>query len=288
MKNQTFGIELEMRHISRSDAAAVLAAHFGTRVSHTGGGYDTREIPDGTGRVWKVVKDASIADDWDHQTEVVSPIGHWEDIETVQALVRELKAAGAEAHASCGIHVHVGLGEHTPKTLRNLVNIVNAKEDLLTMALEIRPERRRQWCRPVDPDFLRRLNAKKPKTMEALAQLWYNDRDWRYHAHEHYDSSRYHLLNLHSVFQKGTIEFRAFNSTLHAGKVKAYIQLCLAISYQALTAGSASPRRPVTDNPKYTFRCWLLRLGFIGDEFKTAREHLTKALPGNSAWRLAS
>ena len=288
MKNQTFGIELEMRHISRSDAAVVIAAHFGTRVSHTGGGYDTREIPDGTGRVWKVVKDASIADDWDHQTEVVSPICHWEDIETVQALVRELKAAGAEAHASCGIHVHVGLGEHTPKTLRNLVNIVNAKEDLLTMALEIRPERRRQWCRPVDPDFLRRLNAKKPKTMEALAQLWYNDRDWRYHAHEHYDSSRYHLLNLHSVFQKGTIEFRAFNSTLHAGKVKAYIQLCLAISYQALTAGSASPRRPVTDNPKYTFRCWLLRLGFIGDEFKTAREHLTKALPGNSAWRLAS
>ena len=90
------------------------------------------------------------------------------------------------------------------------------------MALEIRPERRRQWCRPVDPDFLRRLNTKKPKTMEALAQLWYNDRDWRYHAHEHYDSSRYHLLNLHSVFQKGTIEFRAFNSTLHAGKVKAY------------------------------------------------------------------
>ena len=249
MKNQTFGIELEMRHITRADAAAVIAAHFGTRVSHTGGGYDTREIPDGTGRVWKVVKDASIADDWDHQTEVVSPICHWEDIETVQALVRELKAAGAEAHASCGIHVHVGLGEHTPKTLRNLVNIVNAKEDLLTMALEIRPERRRQWCRPVDPDFLRRLNAKKPKTMEALAQLWYNDRDWVYHAHEHYDSSRYHLLNLHSVFQKGTIEFRAFNSTLHAGKVKAYIQLCLAISYQALTAGSASPRRPVTDNP---------------------------------------
>ena len=48
VKNQTFGIELEMRHISRSDAARVIAAHFGTRVSHTGGTYDTREIPDGT------------------------------------------------------------------------------------------------------------------------------------------------------------------------------------------------------------------------------------------------
>ena len=32
-----------------------------------------------------------------------------EDIETVQAIVRALKAAGAVAHSSCGIHVHIGL-----------------------------------------------------------------------------------------------------------------------------------------------------------------------------------
>ena len=85
-----------------------------------------------------------------------------------------------------------------------------------------------------------------------------------------------------------TIEFRAFNGTLHAGEIKSYIQLCLAISHQALTTKAASPTRPETDNPKYTFRCWLLRLGFIGDEFETARLHLTKRLPGNAAWRQAS
>ena len=39
---------------------------------------------------------------------------------------------------------------------------------------------------------------------------------------------------------------------------------------------------------KYTFRCWLLRLGFIGEEFETARMHLTKRLPGNAAWRRAA
>ena len=141
---------------------------------------------------------------------------------------------------------------------------------------------------PVDQEFLRLLNRHKPTTPEAFAQLWYGARDWQRHARAHYDGTRYHLLNLHSVFQKGTIEFRAFNSTLHAGEVKAYIQLCMAISYQALKSNAASPHRPHTDNPKYTFRCWLLRLGFIGDEFKTAREHLLKYLPGNSAWRQAS
>jgi len=287
MKTQTFGIEIEMNRITRAAAAQVLADHFGTRVQHTGGTYDTRLVPDAQGRDWKIVSDNSIEGPQEERTEFVSPICHWEDIETVQELVRKLRAAGAKAHTSCGVHVHIGRGAHTPKTLRNLVNLVNAKEDLLTQALGISPERRARWCQAVDPDFLARLNRRKPTTDAAFAELWYNTPEWRWHASQHYDTSRYHLLNLHSVFQKGTIEFRAFNASLHAGEIKSFIQLAMAISYQALKSSAASARRPETDNPKYTFRCWLLRLGFIGDEFKTAREHLTKRLPGNAAWRQA-
>lgn len=290
MKTQTFGIELEMNGILRTKAAAVIAEHFGTAASdpdHTVYHTQTIRMPDG--RVWKVMRDSSIPGPDNERTEVVSPVCRWEDIETVQELVRALRKAGAKADpAHCGIHVHIGLGGHTPKTLRNLVNIVNAKEDLLTQALAIDPARRSQWCRPVDPTFLAKLNRHKPEAMEVLAQLWYNDLDWRWHTQQHYDASRYRLLNLHAVWQKGTIEFRAFNSTLHAGEVKAYIQLCMAISHKALTAKSASPIRPETDNPKYAFRCWLLQLGFIGDEFETARHHLTKNLTGNSAWRRVS
>ena len=102
------------------------------------------------------------------------------------------------------------------------------------------------------------------------------------------------MLNLHATFTKGTVEFRLFQfdapaggkqNGLHAGQLKSYIQLCLAISHKALTAKSASPARPQTDNPKYTFRCWLLRLGFIGEEFATAREVLTKRLAGDASFR---
>ena len=288
MKTQTFGIEIEMNRITRAAAAQVLADHFDTRVQHIGGTYDTRLVPDAQGRDWKIVSDNSIEGPQEERTEFVSPICRWEDIETVQELVRKLRAAGAKAHTSCGVHVHIGRGQHTPKTLRNLVNLVNAKEDLLTQALGISPERRARWCQAVDPDFLARLNRRKPTTDAAFAELWYNTPEWRWHASQHYDTSRYHLLNLHSVFQKGTIEFRAFNASLHAGEIKSFIQLAMAISYQALKSSAASARRPETDNPKYTFRCWLLRLGFIGDEFATAREHLTKHLPGNAAWRRAS
>ena len=125
MKNQTFGIELEMNGILRTKAAQVIAEHFGTHPSQPEGGcYHTQTIRMPDGRVWKVMRDSSIPGPDAEKTEVVSPICKWEDIELVQAIVRPLREAGARAHSSCGIHVHIGLGEHTPKTLRNLVNIV--------------------------------------------------------------------------------------------------------------------------------------------------------------------
>ena len=249
-------------------------------------------MPDG--RRWTVESDGSVTDP---SAEVVSPVCRWEDIEMVQTVVRALRKAGAKVDSTCGIHIHIGLGEHTPRTLRNLVNIINAKEDLLTQALGISYSRRERWCKPVEPAFLEALNCRKPATMDAFAELWYKHSggsscDWRRCASRHYDGSRYHLLNLHAAFSTErparTIEFRAFNATLHAGEIKSYIQLCMAISALALHSKSASSARPETDNPKYTFRCWLLRLGFIGEEFETARMHLTKRLPGNAAWRRAA
>ena len=294
MKNQTFGIEIETTGISRERTAKAIAAYFGTTARYVGRHLDDWKVPMPDGRHWTVERDGSVTDP---SAEVVSPVCGWDDLPMVLAVTKTIRAAGAKADSSCGIHVHVGLGEHTPQSLRRLVNIVNAKEDLLTQALGIDPYRRHRWCAPVAPEFLEALNRAKPDSFEKMAQLWYRHSggsrsDWRECARTHYDSSRYHLLNLHAAFSTErpahTIEFRAFNGTLHAGEIKAYIQLCLATSAQALSTKAASSTRPVTDNPKYTFRCWLLRLGFIGDEFSTAREHLLKKLPGNAAWRQAS
>ena len=217
----------------------------------------------------------------DYSVEFVSPICQYEDIETVQELVRKLRAGGARVNDSCGLHVHVDASSHTPQTLRNIVNIMASKEDLLYKTLQVQVNRE-EYCLKADTRFLEELNHKRPRTMEEVEELWYNGRGSRYH---HYDISRYHALNLHSVFSKGTIEFRMFNSTLHAGEVKAYIQLCLAISHQALVQRGASRIKTQPENEKYTFRTWLLRLGLIGDEFKTARQHLLKNLEGNIAWR---
>ena len=289
MRSQNFGIEIEMTGLTRAAAARIIAGHFGTQATHVGGGYDTYTVRDNRNRQWKLVSDASIrcrngnnrSASRDYSVEFVSPICQYEDIETVQELVRKLRADGAKVNDSCGIHVHVDASSHTPQTLRNIVNIMASKEDLLYKTLKVQVGRE-HYCQKTDTRFLEELNHKRPRTMNEVERMWYNGYGGRY---IHYDDSRYHALNLHSVFSKGTIEFRMFNSTLHAGEVKSYIQLCLAISHQALVQRGASRIKTQPENEKYTFRTWLLRLGLIGDEFKTARQHLPKNLEGNIAWR---
>ena len=55
MKDQTFGIEIEMNGITRAKAAEVIAAHFDIRPTHVGGSYDTWAVYDPEGRPWKLV-----------------------------------------------------------------------------------------------------------------------------------------------------------------------------------------------------------------------------------------
>ena len=293
MKQQRFGIEIELTGITRKAAAEIAAEHFGTAANFDGTYYNTYSALDDQGRKWNFMSDSSIsaqkksggqvisASD-EYKTEMVSPICRWEDIETVQELVRKLRKAGAIANESCGIHVHVDASPFNANTLRNITNIMASKEDLIYKALQVTVARQHRWCKPVDARFLEELNRKKPKTLNEVSRIWYNGGD---RSNIHYDDSRYHCLNLHSVFQKGTVEFRLFNSTTHAGKIKAYIQFCLAISAQALNQRCASRQKTLTTNEKYTFRTWLLRLGLIGDEFKTARTHLLEHLDGCIAWR---
>lgn len=293
IQGQDFGIEIEMTGLTRSRAAEVISEYFGTSRNYEGTYYDASYALDTEGRKWKVMSDASINcqrkdgrrkvfADGTYSVELVSPICQYKDIETVQELVRKLREAGAFVNTSCGIHIHINAAPFDAPHLRNLVNIMAAKEDMIYKALKVARGREQSYCRKIDPDFLERLNRQKPTTRDQLKRLWYNGGDG---SHVHYHDSRYHCLNLHSVFQKGTVEFRAFNGELHAGKIKAYIQFCLAITAQALNQRSASPTKTQSTNEKYTFRVWLLRLGLIGDEFKTARGHLLDHLEGCIAWK---
>ncbi len=298
MKNQTFGVEVEMNSITRKKAAKLGAEFFGTgRYADTAirNGYQTWSTWDTQGREWKFQNDSSIEGPDSEKCELVTPILRYEDIETLQELLRVLRKAGAKSSPSrgCGVHIHVGLkseaGDHTAQTLTNLANIMAAHESQIARAIRISSSRTESYCRTVEPEFIEALNENRPQTMQELANIWYKSNNADYGRENHYNPSRYHMLNLHASFTKGTIEFRLFQFSeergIHCGELKSYIQLCLAMSELAKELKYASPKPQQTENEKYAFRCWMLRLGFIGEEFKTARTLLLKNVEGNGAWR---
>ena len=299
LKNQSIGVEVEMNNITRNEAAKLAAKFFGTgRYQNTAqqNGYCTWSAWDAQGREWKFQKDVSIHGDDAHKCEMVTPPLAYSDIETLQELCRRLRKAGAKSDATrgCGIHVHIGADGHNAQTLRNLANIMASHENLLADALRIDRNRIDRYCKMVNRNFLRELNSKKPSTMAELADIWYTSQGENYGRNQHYNGSRYRKLNYHATFTKGTIEFRLFQfdapegdkqNGIHAGQLKTFIQLALALSNMAKEVRNASCKPQQTDNPKFAMRTWLLRLGFYGKEFETARNFLTCHLTGDAAFR---
>ena len=297
LKNQNYGIEIEMTGITRENASKTLATLWGTANYYEGGTYKTWSVKDPQGKTWKLMSDASITtehriakctyqptSDKDYSVELVSPILQYDEIEKLQEAVRTIRKAGAKINNSCGIHVHVDSANHDAKSLKNLLGIMYAKEDLLFKALKV-DNNRVYYCKKTRENVLMKVRKVKNLTMDAFKKIWYEKENYSYNVNSHYDSTRYHALNLHATFSRHTVEFRLFNATLHAGEIKAYIHLALAISAQAIAQKSTQLKKTASDNEKFTFRTWLLRLGLIGDEFTNTREHLLKHLDGCAAWR---
>ena len=303
-KDYTFGVEVEMNGIMRSQAARIASEYFGTRnYENTAyrNSYMTWSAYDQKGREWKFSRDVSIAGPDAQKCELITPILEYEDIPVLQELLRLLRKAGAVSNPSvgAGVHLHVARKEgFSVKDVKNLVNIMAAHEEQIGRAIRIDEGRLEDYCRTIDPEFLRLVRERNPQTMDELEDCWYEGNDADYGRGDHYNPSRYHCLNLHSFFHgHGTIEFRQFQFSnphdgkkggIHCGELKAFIQLCLGMCELAHMTKYTSAKPQQQDNEKYALRCWLLRLGFIGEEFKTAREILLKNMMGNSAWRKAS
>lgn len=295
LKNQLFGVEVEMTGITREKAARLVAGVLGTTPSHPESNcYHTRTIADQAARKWKIMRDSSITpirnDDTsepldEYRVEFVTPPLNYSDIELLQNIIRKLRENGAKAHSSCGIHIHVDGANHTAVSLRRLVNFMTARQDLIYEALQI-GDRESSWCHKLNKTLLDAMKKDKYLTKEKAEEIWYSRANDGYCGgidHQHYNSTRYHGVNLHSFFTKGTVEFRLFNSTLHAGKIKAYIQFCLAVSAWAITSQEKIVFRSMdgyTSEQKVTIMRNILthRLGLYGDEFKTCRLHLMTPL----------
>lgn len=82
-----------------------------------------------------------------------------------------------------------------------------------------------------------------------------------------------------------TIAFPWFSTPLEPDEVNAYTQLISSLCKMSKAQKRVTAKAIDPENEKYAFRFFLLRLGFIGDEYKASRKILLRRLSGNSAWK---
>lgn len=299
--NHCFGIETEMTGIARNEVPFILGADFCQRYKsiHTRFGYVNYSIPDNDGMIWNVKYDSSIMAEQrsstgrvittpnEYKVELISPILTYDrDIVKYLWVIKKLRDAGAFVNQSCGIHIHLDGRQYTSHDVKNLCNIVASRTDLFAQSLQIVPARRREYCRDLDPEFLRKINVTHEVRLADMEDAWYSKFDMEQPRDYHYNKSRYSFLNLHSFFHgHQTVELRCFNSSLNPEVIRAYILFALGLNRLAQTTKYTWYKPVEADNPRYTMIHFLQRIGFKGQEYSMARQLLTAHLPGDPNWR---
>ena len=82
-----------------------------------------------------------------------------------------------------------------------------------------------------------------------------------------------------------TIKFAWFHGKIAEDTVRAYTDFISKLCEMAQKQKRAVAKEKAVENEKYAFRCFLLRLGMIGDDYKTSRRILLQNLTGSSAFK---
>lgn len=152
----------------------------------------------------------------------------------VKSATKELKNCGWTISENCGLHVHLEFPADNKKIKRLFVSWLACQDVFYSL---IPAERRENnYCKKFDYDF---DNAKKVKA-KMIDLLYYKEfggdpRDIDRAKSEHYQSSRYYGLNLHSIFFRGTAEFRIHSGTMNAKKILYWIGLLNAFVDMAMS-----------------------------------------------------
>ena len=86
------------------------------------------------------------------------------------------------------------------------------------------------------------------------------------------------------ILTEDRVVFPWFKRMLGSGESMAVMQFITALCQRAKNAKRITAKVKEVPNEKYAFRCFLLRLGFIGAEYKETRKRLLERLEGSSAF----
>lgn len=244
--------------MDRKEMIRLLEAHSGTKAKYMGAPSFDYQI-EIRGETYRIAKDGVMKD----------RAGNEIDFEAVLQLtvegMPEDNFTAEETKEDVLVEISVPMEGHTGQTLRNIVNMVYSKQEHLKKAFGIETD-------IVSTEFVEALNAEGVKTLEQFKEL----------------AGRIGTGKCHGIsfdFDENTIAFKFGIRSEESDKVDAATKLVALLNKSAKEQKHASFKPSADDNMKFTMRVWLIRLGFVGDEYKEARKTLLNSLKGNGAFR---
>lgn len=164
-----------------------------------------------------------------------------------------------------GLAISLPVGEHTGVSLRNLVNMVYSRDPLLSKASGGHFRVEKELAEILKDDA---STATVQTFLKALAD---------------YTKTHGGMEGLQITEQQ--ISFTGFPVPADQAHADAFRQLAAMMNDMALSQKRIQAKEVNTDNEKYAFRIWLLRLGMNGDAYKSTRKVLMENLGGHAAFR---
>ena len=242
--------------MDRKEIVKILSEHFGVKAEYMGVPSFAYQIK-AEGETYTIDKAGKITNEAGLELEleaILKPeVEEITDEQEEKAIVEEVTETEPQIETS---EISVPLEGHSGITLKNLLNMIYSKQGLIQKALGISEG-------IVGEDFIKELNVEKIATVEDFKK-----------AIEGKES----CTGIEFNFQQQNIRFKFLKA--EAENITAYTQFIELLNKSAKELKHASYKAKSTDNPKFTFRVFLIRLGMIGDEYKEARKVLLKNLEG--------
>lgn len=197
------------------------------------------------------------------QTEETAETDSIPDSEYTSEVQEE--AAVQEGEEPLDLAISLPVGEHTGVSLRNLVNMIYSRGPLLSKASGGNFHVEKELAEALRDDA---CTATVQTFLKALAD---------------YTEAHGGMEGLQITEEQ--ISFTGFPVPADQAHADAFCQLAAMMNDMALSQKRIQAKEVNTDNEKYAFRIWLLRLGMNGDAYKSTRKVLMQNLGGHTAFR---
>ncbi len=245
--------------MDRKEIVKVLGEHFGIKPEYMGVPSFAYQI-ETEKEIYTIDKAGKITNSEGVELElenILNPI--------IEEKTNEVTEEQTEEIQNTRFEIAITMDGHTGITLRNLINMIYSKQELIQKSFGIS-----EYI--INEDFAKGINDKEIHALEEFKK-------------EADNIGKNNCQGIEFDFENKKISFKFMNEEAETEKIKAYTQFIELLDQSAKELKHASAKVSITDNPKFTFRVFLIRLGMVGDEYKTARKILLKNLEGNAAFR---